>query len=312
MLLYADSKLAQIKQLVDELNQNAQEAKTLLSSSNIQSAIQNSFNELTSSTNTKFASLQSNLENHLNTTLTHKTQELETQNTQALGNFVREFLNDDKIKTLISVESIQNKAIEDFITQNTQNITQGIKNTLTTQLQETLTNQLRQDLEQKTNQTLPTLTNELSQAMSQKLQEVLDTLEISKIPLDENQISQIAQSLLDEGKVINTLRVEFSKTLNEKLTQNTDFKNLIEQKIQDSILNFRSTQAMEFRYFLLKTNTIFSDLLIGISHANTIVTTNALADLELEYKKKLEHKRQEYLESLKNPNAPYHNVYQKI
>ena len=32
MLLYADSKLAQIKQLVDELNQNAQEAKTLLSS----------------------------------------------------------------------------------------------------------------------------------------------------------------------------------------------------------------------------------------------------------------------------------------
>ena len=247
MLLYADSKLAQIKQLVDELNQNAQEAKTLLSSSNIQSAIQNSFNELTSSTNTKFSSLQSNLEN-----------------------------------------------------------------TLTTQLQETLTNQLRQDLEQKTNQTLPTLTNELSQAMSQKLQEVLDTLEISKIPLDENQISQIAQSLLDEGKVINTLRVEFSKTLNEKLTQNTDFKNLIEQKIQDSILNFRSTEAMEFRYFLLKTNTIFSDLLIGISHANTIVTTNALADLELEYKKKLEHKRQEYLESLKNPNAPYHNVYQKI
>ena len=150
MLLYADSKLAQIKQLVDELNQNAQEAKTLLSSSNIQSAIQNSFNELTSSTNTKFSSLQSNLENHLNTTLTQKTQELETQNTQALGNFVREFLNDDKIKTLISVESIQNKAIEDFITQNTQNITQGIKNTLTTQLQETLTNQLRQDLEQKT------------------------------------------------------------------------------------------------------------------------------------------------------------------
>ena len=58
MLLYADSKLAQIKQLVDELNQNAQEAKTLLSSSNIQSAIQNSFNELTSSTNTKFSSLQ--------------------------------------------------------------------------------------------------------------------------------------------------------------------------------------------------------------------------------------------------------------
>ena len=302
MLLYADSKLAQIKQLVDELNQNAQEAKTLLSSSNIQSAIQNSFNELTSSTNTKFSSLQSNLENHLNTTLTQKTQELETQNTQALGNFVREFLNDDKIKTLISVESIQNKAIEDFITQNTQNI----KNTLTTQLQETLTNQLRQNLEQKTNETLPTLTNELSQAMSQKLQEVLDTLEISKIPLDENQISQIAQSLLDEGKVINTLRVEFSKTLNEKLTQNTDFKNLIEQKIQDSILNFRSTEAMEFRYFLLKTNTIFSDLLIGISHANTIVTTNALADLELEYKKKLEHKRQEYLD------APYHNVYQKI
>ena len=143
--------------------------------------------------------------------------------------------------------------------------------------------------------------------MSQKLQEVLDTLEISKIPLDENQISQIAQSLLDEGKVINTLRVEFSKTLNEKLTQNTDFKNLIEQKIQDSILNLRSTEAMEFRYFLLKTNTIFSDLLIGISHANTIVTTNALADLELEYKKKLEHKRQEYL-----ANAPYHNVYQKI
>ena len=107
MLLYADSKLAQIKQLVDELNQNAQEAKTLLSSSNIQSAIQNSFNELTSSTNTKFSSLQSNLENHLNTTLTQKTQELETQNTQALGNFVREFLNDDKIKTLISVERIQ-------------------------------------------------------------------------------------------------------------------------------------------------------------------------------------------------------------
>lgn len=306
MLLYADSKLTKLEELSRELNQNAQEAKNLLNPAHIKSALTQSFNDLESNTTTRIQKLQSNLTNTINTTLAQKSQELTSQNTANFSTKLREFFTDDKIKSIVSVSELKEKVSTDFLAQNTQNITNAIKEKLTPILVQSLSQTLQSTLE-------PTLQQEikstLEQNITERLESVFEQITVSEIPLTQEQITSIVGALLQDKNAMQTLRVEFSKSINEKLNTNTDLSQQIANQLSTKITEFLQVQVLDFKHFLLRTNVALAEQMQVISHAHNIIANKHLKDLEIEFQKELAKKREQYEQ---NPNAVRHNIYQTI
>lgn len=309
MLLYADSKLTKLEELTQELNQNAKEAKTLLSSANIKSAIAQSFTDLESSTTTKITQLQNDLHSTIDSTLSTKSEELKTQNSSMFSTQLREFLTDEKIKSIVGVSELKDKVSSDFLAQNTQNITNALKANLEPTLKELLHQELKQTLE-------PSIASDVKTALEQKitqtLEETISAIEVSEIPLTNEQIISIVGTMLNEPSAMETIRVEFSKTINEKLNTNSDLAREFATQITSKIGDFFQTQVLDFKSFLLRSHQALASQTQIIAQAHNIIANKHLQDLELKFEQELAQKREEYQQKLKDPNTIKHNIYQTI
>lgn len=301
MLLYADSKLAEIKTLVETLNQNAQEAKSLLSPANIKASMSQNFAQLENTTNQKFSNLSQAIQSKIDSMFATTAKQLASQNTQNLTTTIQETLTDEKIKSIVGVSELKDKVSSDFLAQNTQNIANSLKTTL----QESLKEQVAQDLQES-------LAPEIKEILQTQIGDILEHIEFDTITFSSEQMEYIATSLLAKEELHNILRVSFSAALNEKLHHNPDFLRAITQSVEKGVDTFVQSQFLDFKHFLLKSSSTLANQITTLQYANTILTTKALEDLELKFDQELAKKRQEYQESLKNPNAIKHNVYQTI
>lgn len=305
MLLYADQKLEQLNALATQLNLNAQEAKTLLSSTNIKSAMQSNFSELESSTNASINKLKTTLTQEINTELESAKKSLESANTQNLNTQVQEFLTDEKIKSLFDFESAKEHLTQSFLSKNTDSLNAKITNTLNLELKTTILDTLTPALQTELEQTL-------DEQVKVALNSALEDLHISEVEFSDGQLQEIVRALLNSQAIQTTLREEFSAHLNEKLHTNTDLQNALNAIFAQSIDSFFSAQNADFKHFLLKTHALFTNQVCALSSAYATFRDHALAELQLDLQHSLDLKRQEYQNKLKDPQAIVHNVYQRI
>lgn len=314
MLLYADSKLDKLQALATELNTKAQEAKDMLSPSHIQNALQSQFNTLHTQHNEQIHTLSQTLQEQIATSLQTTLEQLKNDNAAHCKQALENFLNDEKIKSFIELDTQEliEKITQDFITTHTDQIHQDISQSLTEKAQE----QLKEGI-----------ANHIQSHFLQSLQEmIISHLDLSTplpITLEESQISTLAECIYANTSNADTFYIAFSKIFNEKLTSNPELLKTIESLFLKHIEHFHQSKALDFKYQLLRQYDYLHAQLDNIAFSNHICLKQDLEHIALEYERQiteeklkyeqeLAEKRQEWQESLQNPNSIKHNVYQAI
>lgn len=316
MLLYADSKLDKLQSLATELNNNAKDAKEMLSPTHIKAAMQTQFNSLQTQNTNQMNDLKQSLENEINTLIQESLETLKndatTQNNQAL----KEFLNDEKLKTLVELnpQEITARITQDFITNNTEQMHNEIKQDLTQQGEAEIKESIKTYIQEH-------FTHTLQELIIQYLQESPnDPLAIS---LPNDQIEILAERIYDNQSNTKAFYIAFSKIFNAKLQTNTELIHTIQYIFSKNIKEFHESKALDFKFQILKQYNYINAQLDNIAFSNHLLLKKDLDNLKekheqeiatrkLEFEKDLQTKRKEWQDSLEKPDSIKHNILQAI